>query len=467
MRAVLKIAVILLALAVVAGLAACAAPPTPVPTSAPPPTAVPPKPQATAEPTKAPAAPTSAPAKAASIRVLSMDQAAMTTDEMDAVAKEFMAANPNVKVEMEYLAYDALHDKIVTAMATKPPPYDVIMVDVVWYAEFVKAGYLADVTDKITPDMRSKAFKTAWNVVTVGNKMYGMPWLLDTKYFYYNEKLLKQAGFDNPPKTWEELVTQAKAVKDKKIVDYPIVWSWAQAEAAICDFTALLSGNGGRFVDEAGKPVFNDAKGVATLEWMVKSIDDGNTNPASISDLEEDVRNVFSSGKAVFATNWLYMYDMANNNPKESQVTGQVKITTMPVFQSAAATGLKSASVDGSSGFSVIATSPNQDAAWAYVKFLTSEPTQMKYSLHQLPIWATSYEGDNLKKMTSLSDVNKVTVPMFAAQFPFANVRPVVPYYAEGSKALQLALQQALTKQKTPKQALDEAAAKWVQLASK
>ncbi len=91
----------------------------------------------------------------------------------------------------------------------------------------------------------------------------------------------------------------------------------------------------------------------------------------------------------------------------------------------------------------------------------------MKYSLHQLPIWATSYDGDNLKKMTSLSDVNKVTVPMFAAQFPFANVRPVVSYYAEGSKALQLALQQALTKQKTPKQALDEAAAKWVQLASK
>src|SRR5512143_725662 len=132
------------------------------------------------------------------IRVLTMQQAAMTTDEMDSVAKEFMAANPNIKVEMEYVSYDALHDKFVTAMATTPPPSDVIMVDVVWYSEFVKAGYLADVTDRITPDMRSKAFKTAWNVVTVGDKVYGMPWLLDTKYLFYNEKLLKQAGFDNP-----------------------------------------------------------------------------------------------------------------------------------------------------------------------------------------------------------------------------------------------------------------------------
>jgi multiple sugar transport system substrate-binding protein len=32
---------------------------------------------------------------------------------------------------------------------------------------------------------------------------------------------------------------------------------------------------------------------------------------------------------------------------------------------------------------------------------------------------------------------------------------------------LQLALQEALTKSKTPKQALDEAAAKWIELGSK
>jgi multiple sugar transport system substrate-binding protein len=406
-------------------------------------------------------------AKPVTIHVLTMQQAAMTTEEMDGVAKEFMAANPNVKVEMEYVSYDALHDKIVTAMATTPPPYDVIMVDVIWYSEFVKAGYLADVTDKITPDMRDKIFKTAWNVVTVGGKVYGMPWLLDTKYFFYNEKMLKDAGFNDPPKTWEEMVKQAEAIKEKGLVEYPIVWSWAQAEAAICDFTALVYGNGGRFLDDAGKPAFNDEKGVAALEWMVKTIDDGITNPASVSDVEEDVRGVFSSGKAAFAVNWLYMYDLANFEAKESQVTGQVKVTTMPVFESAAKTGLKSASVDGSSGFSVVATSPNKDAAWEYIKFLTSEPTQMKYSLHQLPIWMTSYEGENLKKLEGISRATPVTVPIFKEQFQYANVRPTIPYYQEGSKALQLALQLALTKQKAPKEALDEAAAKWLELGSK
>jgi multiple sugar transport system substrate-binding protein len=143
-----------------------------------------------------------------------------------------------------------------------------------------------------------------------------------------------------------------------------------------------------------------------------------------------------------------------------------VGITTTPVFESVAKEGVISASVDGSMGFSIVATSANQDAAWEYLKFLTSEPTQRKYSLHQLPMWKASYQGDSLKELQGLSDVLKVTVPIFGEQFQFAHVRPRIPYYVEGSKQLQLALQLALTKQKTAKEALDEAAASWVELGS-
>jgi multiple sugar transport system substrate-binding protein len=97
---------------------------------------------------------------------------------------------------------------------------------------------------------------------------------------------------------------------------------------------------------------------------MIQSIDDGITNPASISYVEEDVRNVFSQGKAVFAVNWNYMYDLVNFNTDESQVTGQIKMALMPAF---AGSGAESASINGSMGFSVAATSANKDAAWKYV----------------------------------------------------------------------------------------------------
>lgn len=407
------------------------------------------------------------PAGPVTIRVFGMDQAAMTPEEMKAIADEFMQKNPDIKVELEFAAYDAMHDKIVTAMASTPPSYDVFEVDDPWYAEFVKAGYLADVSDRITDKMKADVFKSAWDVVSVDGKIYGLPWLLDQKYFFYNKQILQQAGFNEPPKTWEELLDQAKVIKEKGLVEYPIVWSWAQAEAVICDWVTLLYGNGGTFLDKDGKPAFNNDAGVQTLTWMLQTIEDGYTNPASVSYLEEDVRNVFSQGKAAFALNWNYMFDLANFNKEESQVTGQVGVALIPVFKKGAEMGIVSSSINGSMGFSVAAKSPNLEAGWKFIEYLTSEDVQLRYSAHMLPMWQTLFQGDNLKKLESAGPAAAVMASAFSAQFPYANVRPRAAFYPEGSKALQLAIQLALTKQKTPKEALDEAAAKWLELSQK
>jgi multiple sugar transport system substrate-binding protein len=156
------------------------------------------------------------------------------------------------------------------------------------------------------------------------------------------------------------------------------------------------------------------------------------------------------------------MYDLVNLNEEESQVTGQVKMALMPAF---AGSSVESATIDGSMGFSVADTSSNADAAWAYIEYLTSEDVQNRYSAHLLPVWETSYEGEAGQELESFSEATTVTVPMFSEQFPYSHVRPKVPYYPEASKALQLALQEALTKQKTAQEALDDAAAKWVELA--
>lgn len=406
----------------------------------------------------APAAQQSGPV---TIHVLAMEQAGPTVEEMNTIVEEFNKNNPDTTVIIDYVAYDALHDKVTTAMASTPPAYDVFLVDDIWYAEFADKGYIQDVTERITPDMKEKIFEAAWDITTVDGKTYGLPWLLDQKYFYYNEKILADAGFSAPPATWEELVEQSQAIKEQGLVEFPIVWSWGQYEAAICDWVTLLYGNGGSIVDESGNVAFNNEIGVETLTWMVETIDAGITNPASVSYVEEDVRNVFSQGNAAFATNWNYMFDLVNFQADQSTVTGQVKMALMPAF---ADSGVQSATIDGSMGFSVAANSPNKDAAWAYVSYLTSEDVQNRYSAHLLPVWKTSFEGEAGQKLASASDVTAVTVPMFQQQFPFSKVRPKVPFYPEASKALQLALQQALTKQLSPKEALDAAAATWESL---
>jgi multiple sugar transport system substrate-binding protein len=403
------------------------------------------------------------PAGPVTIHVLTMDQAGLKPAEIDQIAREFEAKNPDIKVVMEYQSYDYIHDKIVTGMAANPPAYDAAMLDVIWPDEFIKAGYLLDVTNRITAEMKSGMFPASWNGVTRNGKVYGMPWLMDVKYFMYNKDMLQRAGIVAPPKTWEELVDQAKIIKEKGIVEYPIIWSWNQKEGVVCDYAVLLYGNGGVFVDEDGKPAFNDEQGVQALTWMKQTIDDGLSNPSSVSSDENAVRDNFIAGQSAFAVNWLFQYSDSNDASK-STIVGQAAFAPMPVFQAGADAGVKGSSVDGSSAFAIMATTPYPDQTWKFLTYLASNELQTKYSAEMLPVWKVDFEGEALEKLKAATSNNPVTVPAFLAQFPYANERPTVAYYNEASAALQLAIQEALTGVKSPQQALDDAAAKWVEL---
>jgi multiple sugar transport system substrate-binding protein len=297
------------------------------------------------------------------IHVLTMDQAGLKPAEIDQIVTDFEAQNPDIQVNMEYVGYDYVHDKIVTGMAANPPAYDAAMIDVIWPDEFIKDGYLLDVTSRVTADMKSGMFPASWNGVTRNGKVYGMPWLMDVKYFMYNKSILQQAGISAPPKTWEELVDQATIIKQKGLAEFPIIWSWNQKEGVVCDFTALLFGNGGAFLDASGAPVFNNDKGVQVLTWMKQTLDAGLSNPSSVSSDENAVEADFLAGKSAFAVNWLFQYSDSQDATK-SQIVGQAAFAPMPVFAAGAAAGVVSASVDGSSSFAIMATTPYPDQTW-------------------------------------------------------------------------------------------------------
>ena len=129
------------------------------------------------------------------IHILTMDQAGLKPADIDQIARDFEAKNPDIKVVMEYVGYDYVHDKIVTGMAAKPPAYDAAMIDVIWPDEFIKAGYLLDVTSRSHPRDEIGIFPAAWNGVTRNGKVYGMPWLMDVKYFMYNKDMLATSRF--------------------------------------------------------------------------------------------------------------------------------------------------------------------------------------------------------------------------------------------------------------------------------
>lgn len=381
------------------------------------------------------------------INALFMSQAAYSESDVRAMTADFEKANPGIKVNAEFVPYEGLHDKTTLAQGAGSG-YDVVLFDVIWPAEFAENKVLVDVTDKITPEMKKGVLPGAWTTVEYKGHRYGMPWILDTKYLFYNTEILKKAGIAHPPKTWAELEKQAEIIKEKKLVEYPIVWSWAQAEAAICDYTTLVAAYGGKFLDDSGKPAFQTGGGVDALKYMVETTDKGLTNPHSKEYLEEDVRRVFSSGEAAFALNWTYMYNMANGDPKESKIVGKVGVVPAPGVEGKS----KASAVNGSMGLGITSTSKHPDEAWKYIVFMTSQKVQNKYAKLSLPIWAGSYSDPAVTKgQESLVAAAKQSLGLM---FP----RPTTPTYQQLSTQLQQAIHTALLKSASPADALQTAA---------
>src|SRR5438552_1518093 len=118
------------------------------------------------------------------ITALFMQQAGYSEDDIRSMTADFQKANPKIQVTTEFVAYEALHDKIVSAAPAGT--YDVVLIDVIWPAEFGSKGIVKDITSLVNTLPTSQIFPGALVMANYQNKYYGMPWILDTKYMYAN-----------------------------------------------------------------------------------------------------------------------------------------------------------------------------------------------------------------------------------------------------------------------------------------
>jgi multiple sugar transport system substrate-binding protein len=383
------------------------------------------------------------------INALFMAQAGYSETDVRAMTDAYLKTHPDVTVKLEFVPYETLHDKITLASGSSDG-YDVVLFDVIWPAEFAVNNILTDVTSRIDPKTRDGLEAGAWTTVDYKGKSYGMPWSSDSKYLFYNKAILAKAGITAPPASWDDVKKDAEIIKQKNILQYPIVWSWSQNEAAICDYTVLMQAFSGKFLDADGKPAFQTGGGLDALNYMVDSLKSGISNPHSTEYLEEDARRVFSSGQAAFALNWTYMYDLANSSDKESQVTGQVGVMSPPGIPGKSTIS----TVNGAMGLGIPVASKNQDAAWNYIEYLTSAEVEAKYAGSSPSSWKSFYE-DAKKTKGPNSDLIAAQDASLGALF----ARPQVPDYQQFSARLQQALQQAMLGKASAEDSLKSAAA--------
>ncbi len=379
------------------------------------------------------------------LRFIGMAQAAYSEENVNDMTADFMAAHPNIKVETEFVPYEDLRNKTMLAYGSNSP-YDAALVDDIWFAEYASKGMIADITDKVPQEYKDGVLEGGWNFVTKGGKIVGLPWFLDTMYLFYNKAMLNEAGFTKEPKSLEEMIDMGRTLKEKGIVEYPFVFSMAQAEALICVYANFMEAMGRDFQDADGNWIVQDT-GLEPLNLLISMLNEGLINPNSTEYLEEDVRMVFSAGDAAFCLNWMYVYDLASD-PEQSVLTkDQVGVMVMP-----GAEGVKEhAAMSGSMGLSVMSNSAHPEETLLYIEYLTSKELQDAYSNLQMPVWTASYDDPAIiEGREDLAEAAKLA-------FSVMNARPSVPNYQEASAILQADIQSALLGDMTAEDALNDA----------
>ena len=291
-----------------AAVAACAAPPATAPKSA--------------DVTSAPAA---APAGEQTISLLWSD----TENRRAELIADFTKAT-GIKVNQTIVQYNERLNKINTAV-NGGGGFDVVQIDTIWTAQFAAAGWVEDLTDRITESIKKDVPESSLSAVKINGKLYGMPLFNSAKHLFYNSKLLADAGFKAPPATLDEFVEQAKAttIADKK--QWGSVWCWKQAESLICDWIAIMfTKAGAQILDGAGKAVFNTMGGTEALQWMVDLL--YTHKAADLASLEYDETNVQNSlytGTYALTYNWEGTLP-DGNDPTKSKAAPNVKVALLP-----------------------------------------------------------------------------------------------------------------------------------------
>lgn len=134
------------------------------------------------------------------------------------LVRDFEATHPGVQVKVQTLPWSGAHEKLLTAVVGDSTP-DIAQLGNTWIPEFATIGALAPL-DRFANASRvvdqADYFAGAWATSRFEGQLYGVPWYVDTRLLFYRRDLLGQAGFDEPPHTWDDWrqmleVVQARA----------------------------------------------------------------------------------------------------------------------------------------------------------------------------------------------------------------------------------------------------------------
>lgn len=284
---------------------------------------------------------------------------------------EFELRNPDVRVVVQQLPWTAAHEKLLTAFAGDALP-DLCQLGNTWVPEFAALGALEPLDARVAASSivrQDDYFAGIWDTNRVDATLRGVPWYVDTRLLFYRSDLLRQAGFDHPPRSWQEWSRMMAAIK--KLggpQSYAVLFPLNEFEPLLAlslQAREPLLADGGRRGGFRGEG-FSHA-----LAFYVEAF----RNEWAPSMSNTQISNVWTEfGRGLFAFYVSGPWNIAEFKkrlPPERQHDWMTAPLPGP--------GGDGASIAGGSSLVVIKASPHKDAAWRLVEYLSQPDVQQRF----------------------------------------------------------------------------------------
>ena len=337
-------------------------------------------------------------------------------------------------LDIQTLGWDEIHTKIATSMVANTAPATGTELDWSWVGQFGAAGWYDDLTPLVPADVLADIPTAA--IFTYDGKLIGVPYNNDFRVMIYNKAHLDAAGVA-VPKTMDDLLAAARAIKAKGAAEYPIGLPLSVSEGAATAWYLLTKAFGGDLFDKDFKPLFTgpESAGFKAMQFEVDALKEGLIDPASTGLKDNEVQELFKAGKISFDLAGQAGILAVYTDPAKSQVAADAHAALVPnVTGTSRSFGLPEA-------IGVPVSAENKDQIATYLTWmLKPEVMAANYkALGTLPtrltVLAALGADGSLKEGDVLAAQAAVAEPLFAQGTP--------AWYTEFSGAVQSALNEA------------------------
>lgn len=320
----------------------------------------------------------------------------MIREMADIFEKEYPG---QVRVVTQAIPWSGAHEKIMTSIIGGIPP-DVCQMGTTWMAEFATIGALEPIEPFLSYSTDVKLeqfFPGALETNRVKGRLYGIPWYVDTRILFYRTDLLKEAGFDRPPETWDEVdaicralrrLTPAGEIERCGISMAPNDWG---------EFLPLFWQAGGSLLTEDMSDVAMDSETFREAMQYYKHFFDDKLTPLYQGG-GSDMFNAFTTGfYPMFVSGPWMISEVANKCPTitDTQDAAKSKWATAP------RAGKKNRkSFIGGCNLVTFTQSKQKEWAFKFIAYMSRPPVQAQWYeiTKDLPAARDAWESEALKK---------------------------------------------------------------------